>query len=175
MRHCTSIGDAGKAWFILMALISVIPSNLVAKLKFHLSRLLHCRFFWRHKNDLHFSLFPVPHFAEIITLLQGWYCYPWLSWYCQVVILGLTVIGWFCMLKPQKWCEEVQYFKLIMHFPNKMSNRRCSVSWWNMICSTSPFGAILSLPWTWDMGHVENMTVSPPKLLNPCVHLLSSH
>lgn len=25
-------------------------------------------------------------------------------------------------------------------------------------------GAILSLPWTWDMGHVENMTVSPPSL-----------
>ncbi len=130
MRHCTSIGDAGKAWFILMALISVIPSNLVAKLKFHLSRLLHCRFLWRHKNDLHFSLFPVPHFAEITTLLRGWCFYPWLSCYCQVVILGLTVIGWFCMLKPQEWCEEVQYLKLIMHFPKQnVKLRRCSVSW----------------------------------------------
>lgn len=167
MRHCTSIGDAGKAWFILMALISVIPSNLVAKLKFHLSRLLHCRFLWHHKNDLHFSLFPVPHFAEITTLLRGWYCYPWLSCYCQVVILGLTVIGWFCMLKPQEWCEEVQYLKLIMHFPKKnVKLRRCSVSWWNMIHSTSPLG-LYSLSCghgTWDMLKIWQF---PPQACEP--------
>lgn len=165
MRHCTSIGDAGKAWFILMALISVIPSNLVAKLKFHLSRLLHCRFLWRHKNDLHFSLFPVPHFAEITTLLRGWHCYPWLSCYCQVVY-PWPYCYW--MVLHAKTTRMVWRSPILGAY-YAFSKTKCQTQ--KMLCLLVKYdtfhitlGAILSLPWTWDMGHVENMTVSPPSL-----------
>jgi hypothetical protein len=65
-----------------------------------------------------------PHFSEVGIVILG---FPVIAkWF----ILGLTVIGWFCMLKPQEWFEEVQYLELIMHFPKQnVKLRRCSASW----------------------------------------------
>jgi hypothetical protein len=80
--------------------------------------------------------------------------YPWP--YCYWMV---------CMLKPQEWCEGVQYLKLIMHFPKQnVKLRRCSVSWWNMIRSTSPLG-LYSL----SLGHGTcwKHDSFPPKLVNP--------